>query len=47
MKNTSIYEIWWSDKNPLDRVQYQRKYFPNIHYYELTDDDIQFIFNKQ
>jgi len=40
-------QIWWADNHPLDNVELARKYFPNLHYSDIKDNHIEYMYKKE
>lgn len=44
VNNKKLSQIWWADNHPLDNVQLAWKHFPNLHYSDIGDKEIEYIF---
>ena len=39
--------FWWSDNHPLHNVELAAKHYPNIHYSDIKDIHIAYMFKKE
>jgi hypothetical protein len=44
---TSLAQLWWADNHPLHNVELFSKYYPNMHYSNIKDNHIEYIYKKE